>query len=1428
MRELVLDVQGCPIPDESKQDLDRSVQHLRRRIGRSLDMWINIEGIHRRPHKLAPLSWLSSQGHSTQIPVVPRMTLTLPIEPSEHLTLGMPFPCSQRGCVEFHENLHGFCHQHRHLRFTRKIWSSLTMAWNSLQLFMLLLTQASLEIQDRALLGALVLSLLPIALYFLKWFVGLPATFVCVTLSFGMFASLICTAVRFDKMQHALRQLLLKTEGRYLEILQTAEAEQSDLGVSTLLGARTEQGDLLRTKNLDIEQSERMSDARSNFQEAKRLLPFFQSKVCFPLSAVANSFVEAEIKSLSHLHCPAAVDVLYCNVLCDNLHQVQHAWHLLQGVSDIEIVASHDAFAQLSTQKCCRVVVSLEGYLATVFLMDASITAFEEGVKDLQLANTFGFLDQAKPQYWEVSMLEAPVLIPGWCVVLTWLLRYVGQIVSAVLAVYFFSATCWFLLPLESLESDETSLTSEEAATAAVFACPFLVLVMVFAWDLRLCVVLPCCCCCCRRPLRRRRPKPTQIFYRKYFGVQGNFYDVKVAALQLVTVLVQAKGKFAMIKFFGKESTKSPSFLCFFGLLCWNSIYPALVLAFPDSKFSRVGAAFMDAGLDLGYLATWIWLLTGPGYANFGVNIFSGGLLLMSSLASTGFFRYMSVYISVAHICCVCCSLEQINWNHPFHPSDQKKPRTRRHRRIRILCSVVYAVGLLVTVGVLRTQIEYEKCGFCKCPPAGHGDGETGTALHLETCKDAASLHMETLDLKGCNIESIAPDALKGLSHLTSLHLENNNLTMLPAEVFRDLTSLKYLYLDNNSLATLPTRIFQDLTSLEYLYLNSNSLATLPAGIFQGLTSLQLLSLDSNKLNTLLVEAFEGLTSLQYLYLGNNKLATLPAEVCRDLTSLQYLYLNSNSLATLPAGIFQVLTSLQYLYLNNNKLATLPAEVFRDLTSLQGLSLDNNKLNTLLFEAFEGLTSLQYLYLNSNKLATLHAEVFRDLTSLQYLDLNSNSLATLPAGIFQGLTSLQRLSLDSNKLNTLLVEAFEGLTSLQYLYLGNNKLATLPAEVCRDLTSLQYLYLNSNSLATLPAGIFQVLTSLQRLSLDNNKLNTLLVEAFEGLTSLQYLDLSNNKLATLPAGIFQVLTSLQRLSLDNNKLNTLLVEAFEGLTSLQYLDLSNNKLATLPAGIFQGLTSLQRLSLNNNKVTTLLVEAFEGLTSLQYLYLDNNKLTTLPAEVFRDLASLQYLDLNSNSLATLPAGIFQGLTSLQRLSLDSNKLNTLLVEAFEGLTSLQYLYLGNNKLATLHAEVFRDLTSLQYLYLHSNSLATLPAGIFQGLTSLQRLSLDNNKLNTLLVEAFEGLTSLQYLYLGNNKLATLPAEVFRDLTSLQYLYLDNNKLTTLHAGIFVGLTSLYRLNLSDNNLTAFPAEIFQGVSAYSDCRVLMDDASTDC
>ena len=50
----------------------------------------------------------------------------------------------------------------------------------------------------------------------------------------------------------------------------------------------------------------------------------------------------------------------------------------------------------------------------------------------------------------------------------------------------------------------------------------------------------------------------------------------------------------------------SVGFWAFFALLCWNSLYPAFLLMFPDTAWARIGAAFMDAALDLGYILTYV------------------------------------------------------------------------------------------------------------------------------------------------------------------------------------------------------------------------------------------------------------------------------------------------------------------------------------------------------------------------------------------------------------------------------------------------------------------------------------------------------------------------------------------------------------------------------------------------------------------------------------------------------------------------------------------------------------------------------------------------------------------------------------------------------------------------------------------------------
>ena len=88
----------------------------------------------------------------------------------------------------------------------------------------------------------------------------------------------------------------------------------------------------------------------------------------------------------------------------------------------------------------------------------------------------------------------------------------------------------------------------------------------------------------------------------------------KVAALQLVTVLLQAFGKLRLlggIVIFGMEEQAAVqslqlAFWCFFGLLLWNGLYPSLLFIFPNSTWCRYNSAMMDVILDLGYVLTYL------------------------------------------------------------------------------------------------------------------------------------------------------------------------------------------------------------------------------------------------------------------------------------------------------------------------------------------------------------------------------------------------------------------------------------------------------------------------------------------------------------------------------------------------------------------------------------------------------------------------------------------------------------------------------------------------------------------------------------------------------------------------------------------------------------------------------------------------------
>eukprot|EP00434_Breviolum_minutum_P037913 symbB.v1.2.033618.t1/scaffold4203.1/size69029/5 len=123
--ELILYVEGRPLVSKtSKQSLYDAAMTMRSR--RCLQAWIHIEDAVVKQGlcvmSSASLKFpfcsacaIQSDQHCGATRGAPKDLSTL-VE-----SQGLPFPCSQKGCSTFHENLHGYCRRHRFQRFSQKL-----------------------------------------------------------------------------------------------------------------------------------------------------------------------------------------------------------------------------------------------------------------------------------------------------------------------------------------------------------------------------------------------------------------------------------------------------------------------------------------------------------------------------------------------------------------------------------------------------------------------------------------------------------------------------------------------------------------------------------------------------------------------------------------------------------------------------------------------------------------------------------------------------------------------------------------------------------------------------------------------------------------------------------------------------------------------------------------------------------------------------------------------------------------------------------------------------------------------------------------------------------------------------------------------------------------------------------------------------------
>ena len=386
---------------------------------------------------------------------------------------------------------------------------------------------------------------------------------------------------------------------------------------------------------------------------------------------------------------------------------------------------------------------------------------------------------------------------------------------------------------------------------------PWVTCGVILLWELQCC----CCClrCCWRRRRFRVRPRPTQVFYQAFFGVQGKYYAFKVAALQCITVLIQTFAKARVfhdiIETLGAVALRGHiSVYAFLALLFCNIAFPAFMFCFPNRVFSRVGAAVMDAVLDMGYLITSLALYM--------------DLARFEVIFLQNFWIYMSMYVCVAHVLCVCRTLETADWVALFQvPAAPPIWGVWK----RILFGMAYACGLFAVVAmllgdsVLASLLEGGLCPPCECFTVSPGSVALKRCIFLDT--GGSYLTIDTIDLSDRQLTALAPGAFwsrntkREMKHFLvahTIHLERNRLTTVPAGAFEGL-SVNRLFLRNNKLTHLNAGSFRGLSFLGgELDLSHNKLRTLPPKVFD------------------FGENYSGFISV--LNLAHNEIASLPAD----------------------------------------------------------------------------------------------------------------------------------------------------------------------------------------------------------------------------------------------------------------------------------------------------------------------------------------------------------------------------------------------------------------------------------------------------------------------------------------------------------------------------------------------------------------------
>ena len=253
--------------------------------------------------------------------------------------------------------------------------------------------------------------------------------------------------------------------------------------------------------------------------------------------------------------------------------------------------------------------------------------------------------------------------------------------------------------------------------------------------------------------------------------------------------------------------------------------------------------------------------------------------------------QYLAVYMSLAHICCACRSLERTA------QGQKEEPQHQSHRAWRDLvgvlplrCCLKYFYSPSLVAVLIALLLSQDVCpghrGDFACFPCRCDGGL------LQSCGLAGKLQQQQLVI--AKLRGIHPEAFQPLGcHLSHLSLANSSLVQLNSTSFKHLPCLRVLDLGRAKVRSLHKDTFFGLAKLEVLSLSENELTQISATHLRHLPSLEELLLGS--LDSCGRAKF---SSAFFMTQGGNLIKELPPRFLQGNPNLKVLDLSGNRIQT--------------------------------------------------------------------------------------------------------------------------------------------------------------------------------------------------------------------------------------------------------------------------------------------------------------------------------------------------------------------------------------------------------------------------------------------------------------------------------------------------------------------------------------------------